>query len=1377
MRLLVLFLLILAIKSWSLFGGGNDQIDDKSTSAQATLAATSDSSSEPVIDTSFESGDSLPPSIMSSKVLPSEITEENILEKEGKNFDRFVSENVVVDDVLPTVVNEAAVETTTTTIIDTTTTIIDGNTMDTIFFDTTPVSIDKLSSDTTLSTSSAIVTPIETVVTPDVTPTSSASSFTETFASTLSSFFGGIKDEKINEKEKDDDKTWSQAERNTGGPIDEQGVFVNPETGEYSISSTTDNDSSNTNSNPLFGYALRNPAWIESYDPVANINSIVFHGPARFSVLKDGLIRMEWSPHFPPRHYDTGSMFAINRFALDEDVPHFTTEVDGTKLILTTNQVKIEYSSDIDPLEGFTSNNLKATILSLGTIWSPGQVATGSLHGTIRTLDRISRSVPLTCEQPAYMNDTHCEEGVLSKDGWAIVDDSMGSRWEDGSYGRFFVFTEVAPWPWITGPAESPPPPTIETCAADRSMSRRFECIWGNNVDEGACLAKGCCFDSVIANEVNGQPPALHFTPWCYWPMHPSQLQAHPGISGSGLAGYQDLYLFGNGRDYKKTLQDLTFVSGKVPLMPRYQLGPHFSRWYPYADFEERDLTATYGRLGIPIDVMVIDTDWHSPYERGFPNPPEGVHVEPWTGYDVTSQLFPAPKRLIDHWHVRNVHTGWNLHLPPLVPRAGGIQYLDHAYSTMASIVGTDPTKGEPILGDYGNLTWVSAFLDLVIAPLTHSTGLDFWWLDWQQGEAGVGPGPGLSVTQLLSYIFSSAPQLWAPMASLICTGSTGCKHEGNDFYPPRPTLMNRWGGLGSHRFPVGFSGDAETSWDVLKLQSYMTPTAANTLFQWSHDIGGFAGQPDSELMIRWSQFGVFSPVLRPHCAGRGGASRDLWAHNWSPGLKILRTFFRLRAMLVPYLATAQRIAYDTGILPVHPLYYEHPNSEHVYHEIAQQQFYFGSNIWVAPIVTPSQEAGGLTKQIIYFPPGSWIEWNSFQAHSGSTPDGDFYTRGYTLDEMPIFSSAGSIIPLRTLPDQTARSTWSSGHSDLLGTASEVPSALTFWVFPPGPHALGGVTPGESNSLRFSSHGMLYDDDGKSLAYVENAASHFLWTETTCEWWRSTNEEEPNFTLENDNIDQTSSSSSLSSAEKARRLGFDLRIRDQIRCEIHPPIGKTFPTFPLTRTYLVRFISTYPPESVFIVEDYDEHMQPAAWHNAEGPSDTYGDGSRFPTGINSWSYDASTASTWVNIGLPANPSAPLLITLSFAPGVLSDDPILTSAIARKVSRAQFAKVEMAKISWSAFPMDIPSVLRVANVASVVDDILDSLNIAGGATSLSSALVRGTFESLHNDIIKGLEEVDSLEGRLANMIDSGTEEGRKAKDVIAVMKAILSNAIQ
>ena len=125
-----------------------------------------------------------------------------------------------------------------------------------------------------------------------------------------------------------------------------------------------------------------------------------------------------------------------------------------------------------------------------------------------------------------------------------------------------------------------------------------MECVWGNNVDEARCAARGCCFDAEQARVIDGQPPALHFVPWCFWPSAPAE-----------AAAYTDLYLFASGRDFRGAMADFVFVGGKVPLSPRYQLGPHFSRWYPYADFEEREVSATHAQLGVPLDVMIVDTE------------------------------------------------------------------------------------------------------------------------------------------------------------------------------------------------------------------------------------------------------------------------------------------------------------------------------------------------------------------------------------------------------------------------------------------------------------------------------------------------------------------------------------------------------------------------------------------------------------------------------------------------------------------------------------------------------------------------------------------------------------------------------------------------
>ena len=117
-------------------------------------------------------------------------------------------------------------------------------------------------------------------------------------------------------------------------------------------------------------------------------------------------------------------------------------------------------------------------------------------------------------------------------------------------------------------------------------------------------------------------------------------------------------------------------------------------------------------------------------------------------------------------------------------------------------------------------------------------------FLDWQQGEeSGL---PGLDPLWLLNHLHFND------------LARDGMK---------RPLILSRWGGLGSHRYPVGFSGDAHVTWDSLAFQPYFTATAANVGYGWwSHDIGGhMLGIEEPELFARWFQFGVFSPIFRIH--------------------------------------------------------------------------------------------------------------------------------------------------------------------------------------------------------------------------------------------------------------------------------------------------------------------------------------------------------------------------------------------------------------------------------------------------------------------------------------------------------------------------------
>jgi len=166
--------------------------------------------------------------------------------------------------------------------------------------------------------------------------------------------------------------------------------------------------------------------------------------------------------------------------------------------------------------------------------------------------------------------------------------------------------------------------------------------------------------------------------------------------------------------------------------------------------------------------------------------------------------------------------------------------------------------------------------------------------------------------------------------------------------------VLARWGGMGTHRYQVGFSGDVESlSWENLAYQPYFTLTAANVGYgYWSHDIE----QPSSdyEMGTRWIQWASVSPVFRSHERGMSGGScadtlQDGQARSqcsivepWNVPqayANINRDAMRRRVQLTPYIYNAARQAYDAGVGLVRPMYFEHPEIDAAYGATPQGDF------------------------------------------------------------------------------------------------------------------------------------------------------------------------------------------------------------------------------------------------------------------------------------------------------------------------------------------------------------------------------------------------------------------------------------------------------
>ena len=261
--------------------------------------------------------------------------------------------------------------------------------------------------------------------------------------------------------------------------------------------------------------------------------------------------------------------------------------------------------------------------------------------------------------------------------------------------------------------------------------------------------------------------------------------------------------------------------------------------------------------------------------------------------------------------------------------------------------------------------------------------GVDFWWLDWQQNLTNPRIA-GLGETFWCNHVFYNDMRL--------------------NRTDRRPVIFHRWGGLGSHRYPIGFSGDAYTTFGTLAFQPYFTATASNVCFgYWGHDLGGHIqfDDNDPELYLRWMQYGVFTPIFRTHATNKEGIERRIWKY---PNFSSLVKTVNLRYRLMPYIYNAAREAYDTGVSICRPLYYDLPEVNEAYS--VEDEYMFGNDILVAPIVARSKD-GVNTERRVWLPEGMWYNVMRGKIQQG----GAWFNDTYGLEEIPYFYKAGSIIP------------------------------------------------------------------------------------------------------------------------------------------------------------------------------------------------------------------------------------------------------------------------------------------------------------------------------------------------------------------------------
>ncbi len=428
-----------------------------------------------------------------------------------------------------------------------------------------------------------------------------------------------------------------------------------------------------------------------------------------------------------------------------------------------------------------------------------------------------------------------------------------------------------------------------------------------------------------------------------------------------------DCYIFAYGDDYRAAVRALYMICGAPPVIPRYALGNWWSRYWVYTQQSYLALMDSFADRGLPFTVATIDMDWH-PSD----NLPDGE--DGWTGYTWNKELFPDHRAFLKALRERNMHITLNLH-PAL-----GVRWFEEQYEAMAKRLGVDPATKAPITFDVTSDDFINAYLEVLHHPF-EADGVDFWWIDWQQGVKSAVPG---------------LDPLW----------SLNHYHM-LDISREQPGLiLSRYAGIGSHRYPIGFSGDTYVTWKTLQYLPGFTATASNAGYTWwSHDIGGhMGGYKDSELFVRFVQFGVFSPINRLHSSKIRTLSKDIAAHPGGPGL-IAREFLRLRHIMIPFLYTAACETTERGLALIEPMYYEYPQSPAAYE--CPGQYLFGRQMIAAPI-TCQGDADGLAAARVWLPDGVWTDFFTGGAYQG----GCWQTMTRPLDAFPLLLKEGGFFVL-----------------------------------------------------------------------------------------------------------------------------------------------------------------------------------------------------------------------------------------------------------------------------------------------------------------------------------------------------------------------------
>ena len=527
-------------------------------------------------------------------------------------------------------------------------------------------------------------------------------------------------------------------------------------------------------------------------------------------------------------------------------------------------------------------------------------------------------------------------------------------------------------------------------------------------------------------------------------------------ISARQAAGPLRLHLFCHATPAARLREFLRRAGALPALLPEWGYGHWKSRdIYDHQRDVEADFDG-YREHALPLDAIVIDSPWETQYNtwefnpHQFPDAPgliarmraDGVRtvvwVTPWVNLDSSDGQRPS-----DDESVR-------LHRAP-APNYAEAERAGHF------VRGPD---GEP---------WVSQWWMGTGSPIDFTApAAEAWWRELAKRVLALGvqgikadDGEGFYYPPEVAFADgrSGAEAAWAQ--GLLYRRSM--QRALDEVHPGEGVLFGRPGWTGQQAVGVTWGGDQPSDfWSLRTLVAATLTAAASGFSNWSHDVGGYLGERlvarcPKELLVRWVQFGCFTPLMHAH----GRFEQEAWTYD-AETLELYRSYVLLHERLVPYVRAAAATAARCGLPIIRPLLLTDPADPRGW--AIADAYGYGPSLWVAPVLE-----AGVEEREVDLPRGDWIDiWTGEQVAGGGE-----VVASAPLGRIPAWVRRGSLIV--TYPaDHVAR-----GLGDT--PERERPLEATLWGEPPCGRALARLADG--TEVRWT-RGEWSVSDGRAVTFA-----------------------------------------------------------------------------------------------------------------------------------------------------------------------------------------------------------------------------------------------------------------------------------------------------